>query len=137
RRRAARAEQRRRGPAGRLDRRRCAMSLFGQPLRAVNVGLASFAEPLRAAGVPVLDVAWRPAAGGDPATALLVARLADDPLDPLGDLVRRANAEVVERVLAARPVLLDLLPMREAIPGLSAGTILHAGPPIEWARMCG
>ena len=34
-------------------------------------------------------------------------------------------------------MLVDVRPAREAIPALAGRTILHAGPPIEWARMCG
>ena len=40
-------------------------------------------------------------------------------------------------MLAADPVLVDVIPASEAIPGLGDRMILHAGPPIEWARMCG
>jgi hypothetical protein len=104
---------------------------------AINIGLSSFADPPRAHGAEVVSVDWRPPVGGDPATALLLARLADDPLDPIGARVEAANAEAVERILSARPTLVDLLPAREAIPDLGARTILHAGPPIAWERMCG
>ena len=34
-------------------------------------------------------------------------------------------------------MLVDVRPAREAIPGLAERTLLHAGPPIDWARMCG
>ena len=44
---------------------------------------------------------------------------------------------MIERILAADPVLIDVIPAGQAIPALGAGTILHAGPPIEWDRMCG
>lgn len=41
-------------------------------------------------------------------------------------------------MLSADPVLIDVIPAAEAIPALKDGKIiLHAGPPIEWARMCG
>src|SRR5262249_35005468 len=35
------------------------------------------------------------------------------------------------------PVLVDCIPAREAVAELKPRLILHAGPPIEWARMCG
>jgi FdrA protein len=41
----------------------------------VNVGLAIFAESLRAQQVPVIDLDWRPPAGGDRAMLDLLARL--------------------------------------------------------------
>lgn len=50
--------------------------LFRQPVRVVNIGLASLAEALRAAGVPVVHVDWRPPAGGDEHMASLLAKLA-------------------------------------------------------------
>ncbi len=48
-----------------------------------------------------------------------------------------ANAEALSRMLGGDPVLVDVLPAREAIPQLKENVILHAGPPIEWADMCG
>jgi len=48
--------------------------LAGTP-RVVNVGLALFAESLRAQDVPVIDVDWRPPAGGDREMIELLERL--------------------------------------------------------------
>ena len=48
-----------------------------------------------------------------------------------------ANGEAVRRILAAEPVLVGVRPAGEVIDGLGRNTILHAGPPIEWDRMCG
>ncbi|MDA1001497.1 MAG: fdrA domain protein [bacterium] len=48
---------------------------FGQPLQVVNIGLEMFAEELRADGVPVVQVDWRPPAGGNPRVAELLRRL--------------------------------------------------------------
>lgn len=45
------------------------------PPRVVNVGLAIFAESLRAQEVPVIDVEWRPPAGGDREMMDLLERL--------------------------------------------------------------
>lgn len=53
-------------------------------------------------------------------------------MPPVG--TRAANAEVLRRLGAAEPVLVDCAPAREAL-GLEAHTVLHAGPPIGWARM--
>jgi len=55
----------------------------------------------------------------------------------VGTTIREANAEAVRRMLEAEPVLSDVVPASEAIPALEEGMILHAGPPIDWARMCG
>ena len=52
--------------------------------------------------------------------------------------IETANAEAVRRILTGDPVLVDVIPAGEAIPELKLGKkILHAGPPIEWDRMCG
>ena len=52
--------------------------------------------------------------------------------------VTEANQTAVSRMLSAEPVLIDVVPAVEAIPELAEGRkILHAGPPIEWSRMCG
>jgi hypothetical protein len=40
-------------------------SLFGARLKVINVGLALFAESLREQETEVLQVDWRPPAGGD------------------------------------------------------------------------
>ena len=40
-------------------------------------------------------------------------------------------------MLEAEPVLVDVVTASEAIPDLEEGMILHAGPPIDWGRMCG
>ncbi len=51
--------------------------------------------------------------------------------------IDEANAEAVERMTSARPILTTVAPAREAIAGLGEGRLLHAGPPIEWERMSG
>jgi hypothetical protein len=51
--------------------------------------------------------------------------------------VDQANQVAVERMQSARPILKGLRPAREVIPGMKPNLLLHAGPPIEWARMSG
>ena len=54
------------------------------------------------------------------------------------DIIESANKQALEKLLSADPVLIDVVPAIEAIPALAEGrTILHAGPPIAWERMCG
>lgn len=45
------------------------------------------------------------------------------------------NREGLSRLFAARPQWIDVQPAGEAL-GLDGRVLLHAGPPIEWARMC-
>ena len=54
------------------------------------------------------------------------------------EAIELANQISVDRMLSADPVLVDVIPAHVAIPALSEGRkILHAGPPIDWRRMCG
>jgi hypothetical protein len=56
----------------------------------------------------------------------------------MGVSIDRANAEVLGRLLSAEPVLVDVAAAREVIPALREHrTLLHAGPPIDYQRMCG
>ena len=106
--------------------------LLDSPLVVINIGLAGFAADLARADVPVTHVDWSPPAGGDPALARVLANLAGE------SAIESANAEAVRRILAAEPVLIDVVSAHEAIPALrDARLILHSGPPIAWERMCG
>jgi uncharacterized protein DUF1116 len=51
--------------------------------------------------------------------------------------IEQANQTAIGRMMDARPILKGLAPARDVIPGLKPNLLLHAGPPIEWARMSG
>ncbi len=51
--------------------------------------------------------------------------------------IEQANSEAVQRLTSGDPVLVDIAPAGEVIPGMQGKMITHAGPPIEWERMCG
>ena len=51
--------------------------------------------------------------------------------------IEKANTEATERMMEARPVLVGLGKAREVIPGMRDNLLLHAGPPITWARASG
>src|SRR5947199_6003034 len=97
------------------------------PMPAINIGADLFADALDAQGIAVTRVAWRPPTGDQQALRILLA-------DPAVDA---ANKIAVERMLAAHPVLVDVQPARDVIPALRERRLLHAGPPINWERMCG
>ncbi|MSQ55140.1 MAG: DUF1116 domain-containing protein [Betaproteobacteria bacterium] len=105
--------------------------LSGAP-RVVNIGLASFAQELAAQGVAVVQVDWRPPAQGRRDLGDLLARLAAHER-----AIAAANDEGLRRMMSADPVLVDVMPAGEAMPRLGDRVVLHAGPPIEWNRMCG
>jgi hypothetical protein len=51
--------------------------------------------------------------------------------------IEKANTEAVTRMMDARPMLTGVAAARDVIPGMREDLILHAGPPITWARMSG
>jgi hypothetical protein len=100
--------------------------------RVVNLGLTGLADAVAAQGAAVVQVDWRPPAGGDPAavralTDLYGQRSVD--LDP-------ANAEVLRRLDTGVPMLVDVRPAADVVPDLGDRTLLHPGPPIVWADVC-
>jgi hypothetical protein len=48
-----------------------------------------------------------------------------------------ANREAVERLCVSDPVLVDILPALEALPGMTRTTILTSGPPLPWDAYAG
>jgi hypothetical protein len=109
-----------------------ARTLLHEGPRVINVGLESFAADLEARGVPLLHVGWRPPAGGDAAATRHLDALAEA---RVAAIIRSANQTVLETLAAAHPVLVDCRPAREAM-GLEERLVLHAGPPLAWARAC-
>jgi len=107
-------------------------SLLGSAPRVVNVGLRGFADALAARSVDVVHVDWRPPAPGRHVLGELLARL-----DAHASTIARANAEGLRRMLGANPVLVDVQPAGQVIAELGERVLLHAGPPIDWKRMCG
>ncbi len=106
-------------------------ALLAGPLRVVNIGLASFARDLADNRAAVVQVDWTPPARGNPALLAALVSLQKDS-------VEKANETALEKILSAEPVLCDVRRAGELIAQLDAAPlVLHAGPPIEWARMCG
>lgn len=101
--------------------------VFGKDLTVINVGLASMAKSVSDQGVKVIDLDWQPPKDG-------VARLRQT---KSGVSIDAANREVVSRIQRGQAVLIGMGIARDVIPGMHDRMILHAGPPIEWDRMCG
>jgi hypothetical protein len=110
-----------------------ARALFKDSLTVINVGLSGFAENVVAAGGECVPLQWQPPAQGDRAGAWALAQTLGHPA------VDSANQTAFARFLEANPVLTGVATAREAIPAMANDRrlILHAGPPIEWAKMCG
>jgi hypothetical protein len=105
--------------------------LFARPLSVINAGLASFAEPIARCGATVTELDWAPPGGGEPDLAKTLAGLVGRPA------VAAANRQAFAAYESARPVLEGIAPAGEVIPGMGSRTVLHAGPPIAFAEMCG
>jgi len=106
-------------------------SLIKQELGVINVGLAQFAETIAANGGAVTQLEWTPPALGDVDAAMSLARLTN-----LAQ-IETANGTAFAAFLSASPQLRSVGAASALLPGLGERMILHAGPPIEWARMCG
>ena len=51
--------------------------------------------------------------------------------------INRANDNALGIVLSGRPMLADVQPAIDVVPGMRRNMILHSAPPIEWRDMCG
>jgi len=51
------------------------LSVLRQPLAAINVGLESFAQSVRSQGAPVIQVDWKPPAGGNERLMAILERM--------------------------------------------------------------
>jgi len=46
--------------------------------------------------------------------------------------IELANEKAAKRLVQGDPVLVDIAPAGQVIPGLQGKMVTHAGPPIEW-----
>lgn len=103
--------------------------IFAEELRIINIGLTSFTEALAEKNVSFVQVDWKPPLGvSDAAKRAMTAGLARR---------QKANARALERILAAKPMLLGMQKALTVIPNMKKNMILHAGPPVLWKDMCG
>jgi hypothetical protein len=107
------------------------MRLFQEELAVLNVGLGSFADEIVQAGGKATKITWAPPGGGDPAVGKALAGLVNDAK------IEAANQKAFAAYLGADPTLVGIALAREAVVGMNERRILHSGPPIAWAQMCG
>ncbi len=103
--------------------------LFDSELKVINVGLKSFKETLDEQNVPSIHVDWRPPIAIDIELTDIIAQNKQK--------IDNANQTACERILNSKPVLTGLDTALNVIPNMKKNLILHAGPPITWAKMCG
>lgn len=106
--------------------------LLSSKLQLVNIGLDSFAQDLAAQNINVVHVDWQPPAGGKTELNQRLLRVARNQ-----DWIDKANEQAVERLITSHPKLIDVGLAKDVIPNMTSTTILHAGPPIQWEKMCG
>lgn len=51
--------------------------------------------------------------------------------------IEEANNKALERMRLSRPILVDIKCAKDILPKMKKYSIFHAGPPIDWNRMCG
>lgn len=103
--------------------------LFRSELKVVNIGLAAFKQALDDARVPSVQVDWKPPVDVD---ARLLKRVKQ-----FQPVIEKANAQALKIILSGMPQLVGMERAIDVIPGMTSDTLLHAGPPITWDRMCG
>ena len=92
-----------------------------------------FADAVRVQGAEVVDVDWRPPGGGDADVVALLERA----WGAHGERIEQANAARAACASRARArTCVTVAPAGEVIDGLEDRMLLHAGPPIEWERVC-
>jgi hypothetical protein len=104
-------------------------NLFGKKLNVINIGLESFKKTLDERGINSIQIDWQPPVAVDGKAMNLV--------NGNRQKIDEANGKAMTRILAGKPVLVGLAKAIDVIPGMNKDLILHAGPPINWERMCG
>lgn len=108
--------------------------LFASDLNVINVGIEMFKDDLQAQNVSVTHLSWTPPGGGN---LEVIAALDQLEAPQLAAKIAAANQQAVERIIQSQPVLIGFDQAINVVPGMTKTTILHAGPPITWERMCG
>ena len=107
----------------------------------INIGLESFIDSVVRNGGTAQHLDWQPPGDADPGLSWQLAQLMGEVDDPaaLGSKIDQANALACEKVIAARPMLVDVALRADGVwPELKSQRILlHAGAPVAWPQMCG
>lgn len=108
------------------------LKMLSEKPKIINIGLKSFAEVADEFGCKVVQFDWTPPAGGN---VEMIKTL--DFLRNFKDFdIDAANREVISKIVASQPVIIDNVRAKEVITEMAEGkVILHAGPPIEYKNM--
>lgn len=108
--------------------------LFEQDLEVINVGLERFTQDILAQGGKSIQLDWAPPALGNEEVLKALAIL--EKTENMKKITA-ANQRIFERISSANIHLVGYAPALEVVPGMKKNLILHAGPPITWAKMNG
>lgn len=110
------------------------MELLNTKPRIINVGVQSFTESIQKYGGKAEQFNWKPRANGNKRMIKIL-----DALEAHKDEINQENHKVTEKIKNAQPFLIDVVPAKTVIPELNERkkTLLHAGPPIQYADMTG
>jgi hypothetical protein len=105
------------------------LKLFGSELKVINIGLQSFKQSLDDRGVKAVQVEFSPPLNADFGLMKEIRANAAK--------IASANKKALGRILNSKPALVGLNKAIDVIPGMRKDLVLHAGPPVKWADMCG
>ena len=105
------------------------MKLFENELKVINIGLESFKTSLDDKGVKAVQVDFKPPLSAD--LTLL------NKIKAHASVIAAANKKALDRILNSKPALVGLSRAINVVPGMKKDMLLHAGPPVKWAEMCG
>ncbi len=108
--------------------------LFNGKIHAINVGIEFFKDDIIKQNANASHLDWKPPGGGKPELINALDRLESA---AVADKIAAANKLAVERIINSQPMLVGFDQAINVVPGMTKTTILHAGPPITWDKMCG
>lgn len=108
--------------------------LFNGKIHAINVGIEFFKDDIIKQNASASHLDWKPPGGGKPELINALDRLENI---AVAEKIAAANKLAVERIINSQPMLVGFDQAINVVPGMTKTTILHAGPPITWDKMCG
>ncbi|MGG4450302.1 DUF1116 domain-containing protein [Brevibacillus porteri] len=108
--------------------------LFNGKIHAINVGIEFFKDDIIKQNANASHLDWKPPGGGKLELINALDRLENA---AVADKIAAANKLAVERIINSQPMLVGFDQAINVVPGMTKTTILHAGPPITWDKMCG
>ncbi|MBW5471608.1 DUF1116 domain-containing protein [Brevibacillus formosus] len=108
--------------------------LFNGKIHAINVGIEFFKDDIIKQNANASHLDWKPPGGGKPELINALDKLENA---AVADKIAAANKLAVERIINSQPMLVGFDQAINVVPGMTKTTILHAGPPITWDKMCG